>query len=408
MVGLGSTADPRALVPGNPAVVRGLAASFTSRAERAEVAADQLAAVRVPSWSGEAADAFGEVMSAQPRSWRITADALTSAAGSLNEYADVLSAAQADAETAIDLWTQAGAATAAAARHHEQAVQTYQRAIGAGRQAVTPDPYVDAGAPLRRQAQDLLASAQSAVRTQGDVAAAALGRIEVTDRWLLDGGTASQFLTSSGSTSGSLFTWDPVKGEGKWGLASASGELNAWEGRIWGEARKGGTTLSGDLEARLGADGSAKVGLEDGTLKVGASGRAGVIVEGQGRVSNEGGTTEINLDALGGLSSGLGANIGRDGVTGSAELFGGAKVGVDGSSEIAGVGVDSKVEVWRGYGFTYDFTYGRDDEGKFRFGWTGGYAQNVGMAGSAVFTVDPDDLWRRVQEAVPFIAGTGD
>jgi len=30
------------------------------------------------------------------------------------------------------------------------------------------------------------------------------------------------------------------------------------------------------------------------------------------------------------------------------------------------------------------------------------------MAGSAVFTVDPDDLWRRVQEAVPFIAGTGD
>lgn len=406
MAGLGSTSDPRTLVPGNPAVVRGLAAAFTSRSERAEAAADGLGAVRIPSWSGDAADAFDEVMSAQPRSWRITADALTAAAGSLSGYADVLTAAQSDAATAIDLWAQAEAATAAASRNHQRAVETYQRAIAAGRQAVTPDPYVDAGAPLRQQAQDLLETARSAVRTQGDVAAASIGRIEVTDRWLLDGGTSSEFLTSSGSTSGSLFTWDPVKGEGRWGLASASGEANAWEGRVWGEARKGGTTLSGEVEARVGADGTANIGVEDGTVKVGASGRLGVIVEGQGRVANEGGTTEINLDALGGLSSGLGANIGRDGVKGSAELFGGAKVGVDGSSEVAGIGIDSKVEAWRGYGFKYDFTYGRDDEGKFRFGWTGGYAQNAGMAGSVVFTVDPADLWRRVQEAVPFIAGT--
>ena len=48
MAGLGSTSDPRTLVPGNPAVVRGLAAAFTSRSERAEAAADGHGAVQIP------------------------------------------------------------------------------------------------------------------------------------------------------------------------------------------------------------------------------------------------------------------------------------------------------------------------------------------------------------------------
>lgn len=406
MAELGSTTDPRALVPGNPAVARGLAASFTDRSARAEDAARRLSLVRVPSWTGEAADSFEEVMAAQPRSWRITADGLTTAARLLSDYAEALGAAQADAALAIETWARGESATADSARSHQDSVRRFHQAVSDGRSAIAPDPYVDAGAPLRREAQDLLEGARSAVKQAGDVAAAAFGRIEVTDLWLFDGATSSDWLTASGSTSGSLFRWDPVKGEGSWGLASAQGEANLWEGRAWGEARRGGTTLSGEIEARVGIDGEAKAGLDDGNLKLGASGRAGVIVEGEGRFANEGGETALSLKGFGGASAGLGTSIGKDGVSSEADLFVGGKYGTDLSGKIGPIDVTGTVEGWNGYGLKADYDIGRNEDGDWVFGGSAGAARQHGLGYKVHFTVDPDDLWASIQQALPFLDET--
>lgn len=406
MVSLADTTDPRALVPGNAAVVHGFAAALSARATRAEEAASSLAGIRVPSWTGESADAFWEVMNAQPRSWRITGDALSSAAGVLTGYADVLVDAQADAATAIELWAQAEAATQEADQTYRKAARAFQQAVAAGRSAIAPDPFVDSGAPLRREAQDLLAAARAAVDNAGASAARAIQGLQVTDRWLLDGGTSSEALTAEGSTSGSVFSWDPRTGEARWGLGTATGEAWLWKGRAWGEATKGGTTLSGEVEGGIGATGEAKAGVEDGQLRLGASGKAGVLLEGTGRIVNEGGSAELGFDALAGLSGETGLTVGKDGVSGKAEAFAGGKIGIDGGGTVGPVDVTGRVEAWRGYGVTADYEVGRDDDGRWVLGGKAGYAQGTGTALSVRMTVDPADLWRAAQEVLPFIRET--
>lgn len=403
---LGATSDPRALVPGNPVVVYGFATALSGRAARAEEAADRLADVRVPSWTGESADAFWAVMEAQPRQWRTTADALTAAASALTGYADVLAAAQADASAAIDLWDRAQAATQEADRAHRAAVRAFQQAVISGRNALTPDPFVDAGAPLRDEALDVLASARAAVADAGAAAARAIEGLQVTAPWLLDGGTSSQWLTAEGSTSGSVFSWDPRTGEGRWGLGSAQGEAWLWKGRAWGEASRGGTTFSGEVEGGLGATGEAKAGIQDGELRLGASGRAGALVEGTGRVVNEGGEAEIGFDALAGVSADTGLAVGKNGVTGKSELFAGGKVGFDGGGQLGPVDVTGRVEAWRGYGYVVDYQIGTDESGAWVVGGKAGYGQGTGTAISVGFKVDPADLVRAAQEVLPFLRET--
>lgn len=406
MAELGTTSDPRALVPGDPASAEGLSAALTARAARADEAADELAAVRVPSWRGEAADAFDEVMAAQPRSWRIAADALSSAARHLSDFAEALAAAQSEAGRAIALWNEAEAATEQAAQAREDALLRYQQAAAGGMSPVMLGPFTDPGGPGRCEAQAVLDAARDAVSQAGDAAAAGITRIEVTDRWLLDGGTSSEWLTASGSAGGSLFRWDPRKGEGHWGLASASGEATIWKGRAWGEAKRGGTTLSGEVSAQLGAEGDAKVGIQDGTVQLGASGRAGVTVEGKGSMQNEGGTVELSVDGSAGVAAEAGVAAGRNGITSKNEVFVGGKAGSDLSGEIGPVDVTGRVEAWRGYGLKADWDFGRNDKGEWEFGGAAGAARGQGVGWSLHFTVDPDDLWAGVQHVLPFLSET--
>lgn len=409
---LGTTTDPRALVPGDPAAVRADAALLTDQATGVEETADALAAVRVEGWAGDAADAFWGVLDVQPRSWRVTADALTEAASQLTGYADVLTAAQTSAATAIDLWADAQAATEAATTSHNRQVDAYNAAArawnasdGSGPRPVAPGPFVDPGADGRAEAEQVLADARDSVRSAGDDAAQALGRIVVSDRWVVRTDAGTEVGAREGSTQNTLFEVDPATGERKIGLVSADGSITWYKASAEVEARYG--QWYGKAEAAFEAgslEGEAALGIQDATLVAEASGSA-AVVRGTASASAGGdyGHVGAEAEAFVGAYAEAGVQVGAQGVGANVAGFAGARAEGSVEAEVAGIGGKGTAEAWAGWGAEADVGITQGKDGTWTIGVKGGAAVGLGGSLGAEITVDPGGVVDAVGDAVDWV-----
>ncbi|MGH8902352.1 MAG: putative T7SS-secreted protein [Egibacteraceae bacterium] len=173
---LGQTADPKALIGGDPAAVRATIGVLDKFGDALVTAGNGLIQLDDGGWTGQAADAFHEWFDGEPARWIGCGEAFSSAATALTIYVGVLEWAQGQAGEAIRLWSEAQAATARAKADHQREVEAAnQQAAAAG--TVAPSiPFVDPGEAKRTEAQGLLATARSQLHTAGEQANTTVGQ----------------------------------------------------------------------------------------------------------------------------------------------------------------------------------------------------------------------------------------
>lgn len=403
MAELGSTTDPVALVPGRPASVQADADALTARSEQLEAAATALSRVRTPGWSGPAADAFESEMGKQPRSWRVTADALTDAAAALTAYAGVLTTAQSDAAEAIALWAQGQTATANARAAHDRAVSAYQTSAGTPNPSPQPAPFADPGADLRAEAQRLLDDARGSVTDEGDTAAQKLGRIVVSDSAIVHNEAGTGGPSAEGSTSGSLFTVDPETGEVSLDLASAEGQAALFTADASTLAKYGQLYAKAEAGLMIGAKGEAKIGIEEWTALAEASGSVGVHGEAGASAGFDYGKVGVTASGLLGAEAEAGITLGKQGVNATVGGFAGAKGEVGAEAELAGIGAEATVDGRAGIGAEATAGVKQNPDGSWTVKVKAGLAFGLGAGGSASINVDPQGLTDAVGDAASFI-----
>lgn len=405
MAELGGTTDPKALVPGTPSSVLADAQAMTDRAVQLDDAADALAKVRVPDWTGVAADAFWSQMNAQPKSWRITADALTDAAGRLTRYADVLTLAQADAAEAIDLWEQGETATDEAVAAYNRAVTAHNSSLATPSPSPAPAPFVDPGGDLRAQAQQLLDAARRSVQQEGDTVAEALAEIVVSDAAVVHDEASSKGPDASGSTSGPLFTIDPETGEVTLDVASAEGQASLFSAEASTLAKYGSLYAGAEASTMIGAKGEAAFGVEDWTFDAHAEGSVGIHGDASAKAGFEHGEVGVNASGLAGAYAEAGVQIGKEGVHGTLGGFAGAKGEVGADVQVGGIGVEAGVEGWAGAGAEAGVHVGPNPDGSWTVKVNAGAAVGLGGGAELGITVDPQGVVDAAEDAAEWIGG---
>ncbi len=163
MTELGDTQDPRALIPGDPAVVGHTAKTLRHYGEVLVDAGQGLKRIDDGGWQGQAADAFHDFFEGHPGEWMRSGDGFVAAADAVEDYLPVLEWAQREAAEAITVWSEGVAAT-------EQAREAYEREVAQREQtgAPPPAPFSDPGAAKREQARSMLAAAREQVHAVGD------------------------------------------------------------------------------------------------------------------------------------------------------------------------------------------------------------------------------------------------
>lgn len=107
MPDLGETADPAALVPGDPHAVRATQAAMARLGTALVGAGHGLRRIDTGDWQGEAADSFRRVFDPVPAHWARTGEAFLDAADAIGDYVEVLAWAQGEAEVAVADWAGA-------------------------------------------------------------------------------------------------------------------------------------------------------------------------------------------------------------------------------------------------------------------------------------------------------------
>lgn len=157
MAELGETADPRALVPGDPAVIGETVSRLRQYGRLLSEAGEGLRRIDDGGWTGQAADAFRDFFDGHPGEWIRSGDAFTAAADALEPYQRVLEWGQQQAAEAVRTWTEGRAATDRAAAAYE--------AESASRPPDSPPmpPFSDPGAEKRQHAESMLGLAREQV-----------------------------------------------------------------------------------------------------------------------------------------------------------------------------------------------------------------------------------------------------
>jgi uncharacterized protein YukE len=408
---LGSTSDPAALVPGDPAAVRADADVLTARSTELDEAADAIADVRTPGWEGYAADAYAGVMDRQPRSWRRTADALTSAATELTTYADALVAAQSRAADAIALWDEALEETATATADHNRRVTAYNTALRASRTSgrptivpYPPGPFHDPSVAKRAEAQAIVSDARDAVRRAGDDAVHVLTGIVVSDDAVISTEAGTQQGKAEADAPGPLITIDS-DGKVKIGLVSVDGSISWFSAAAGAEARYGSWFAKAEAEVEfLKAEASAGAGWEDGELFAKASAGA-YLVDASASASAGGRYANVDVGARGtvGAYAEAGVTLGMDGVGANVEAFVGGKAEVSGSVEVVGVGVGATADVRYGIGVEADVGVTKNDDGSWTLDLSAGASIGLGAGFDTEITIDPKALTDAIGDAADWI-----
>lgn len=145
--------DPDTLIPGSAPAIATAVDSWLELGKDADEAARALRKLPTPDgWTGEAMRAYENHVGEQSKSWELLAEALTAAAGALQQYSSTLIWAKDQAKRAIETWAAASTAEAAAP-------------------FLAPSP--DVGS-LRQEAWAILEHARSELKVAGDHAALVL------------------------------------------------------------------------------------------------------------------------------------------------------------------------------------------------------------------------------------------
>ncbi|MGW3205414.1 putative T7SS-secreted protein [Streptomyces sp. NPDC001135] len=417
---LGSTSDPKDLIPGDPGKLTGLATTLTGWSKKFEKIGDGLRDLRIQGWTGQASDVFWPTLAKEKTNWYLAADAMSGAAQQITSYSSTLDWAQKQAHTAIEQWKSG---------HHDTAETT----LRAAQKQLRPE-----AEKLTRKLDDL---AGGAAHSPGWLTKA---RQQVDDwKWLEDRGV--------GKTSQNRWKWETRKWLGgessrwhqekEWGkdadgnwfvrskpsaepgdpaapggktnltvkLAEWTGDANVWSDGVSKEGSVGGVKLKGAAGVSvLGVDGAAGASITNGRLQAGVSGSA-YLAQASANGSAEWGIAAAQADgkAYVGAEASANVGVGKDGLHAGAEAFAGAKATGSVSADVGGVGAGVTGEAWAGVGASANADLGMKD-GKFTIGGELGVGLGVGGKVSFDVTVDPHKMVDSVGDAADWVGDTWD
>ncbi|MGW1917408.1 putative T7SS-secreted protein [Streptomyces sp. NPDC002076] len=421
---LGSTSDPKDLIPGDPGKLHDLATTLNGWSKKFEKIGDSLRDLKIPGWTGQASDAFWPTLGKEKTNWYLAADAMSGAAKQISSYSSTLGWAQGQASAAIKQWSSGDHAAA------ETTLKAAQKQL---------KPEVEA---LTKKLDDLAGG------TAHSPAWLKEARQQVDDwKWLQD--------HSVGRTSQNRWNWETEhwapKGDGEhrtekvWGkdengnwfvrdkpadtgedgeeratpgkktntnikLAEWSGGANAWStGDDWETSFLGDGKIKGSMGfAALGVDGSAGASVTNGRLQAGVSASAYLAqVSSSGNAEYGMAAVQGEAKAYAGADASATVGVGKDGLHAGAEAFAGAKATGSLSADVGGVGAGASGEAWAGVGASADADLGMKD-GKFTIGGELGVGLGVGGKLSCDVTVDPHKMVDSVGDAADWVGDTWD
>jgi hypothetical protein len=412
---LGSTNDPKKLVPGDVGKLDHLETALNKWSEKFDGIGNGLRDVRIKGWVGQASDVFWPTLAKEKNNWYFASDAMSGAAKAVKSYAFTLSWAQGQAGTAIDKWK---------AGEHEAAEQL----LNAARKQLKQE-----AATLAKKLNDLAGSASDSpdwlVATRSGVDA---------KKWASDHGVAKSAISPTAWTKEKKkwvtdadshwrrrekeFGKDadnnwylrnkPRPGEdgepatpGKkadWNIKIAewTGQASAWSAGVSGQTTAGGATLQGAAGVQtLGVDGSVGASIANGQLQAGVSGTA-YLAQASANGSLTYGVVGAQAEgkAFVGADASAKASVGKDGLHAGAEAFAGAKATGSVSADVAGVGVGTTGEGWAGAGAEAKADLGMKD-GKFTVGGEVGVGLGLGGKVGVNVTVDPGKVVHSLGDA---------
>ncbi|MFF4020960.1 putative T7SS-secreted protein [Streptomyces sp. NPDC001843] len=401
---LGSTTDPKELIPGDTGKLATLASTLTSWSKKFDKIGDGLRDVKIPGWRGQASDAFWPTLSKEKTNWYLASDAMSGAADAVTSYSSTLGWAQKQASTAIEQWKSGD---------HEAA----QTTLNAARKQLKPE--------LEKLTKKLGDLAGGTSHSPGWLVDA---RQRVDDwKWLADHGV--------GKTSQNRWKWETQKWRGgddgrfhkekEWGKdadgnwfirnkpaadpevadpadpgknTNLTVKLAEWQGgaNAWSDGVSKDGSFAGDGKYKVGAgvsvlgvDGSAGASITNGRLQAGLSGSAYLAqASANGSVEYGYAAAQAEGKAYAGAEASATLGAGKDGLHAGAEAFAGAKATGSVSGDVAGVGAGVGGEAWAGAGASASADLGMKD-GKFTIGGEVGVGLGVGGKVSFDVTVDP-------------------
>lgn len=399
---LGSTKDPKELIPGDVHALTELADTMKHWSDKFDKVGSNLRDVKIPDWNGQASDAFWKSLNGEKSNWYIASDHMSAASKAITSYVGVLSWAQQQAADAIDKWD---AGDHAGAQHVLNTART-QVEHEAGTLS-TKLKELSGGA---KDSPSWLTQAQQLAKDLG------LGQTTVKEDelWQYGNNPADKNKRKWGYQDPNATGEDPDAEKKKisWSvkIAEVSGGANVWSADAKGETTVGGIKLSGSAGVTvLGLDGSAAAGVTDGNLELKATASA-YLAKAEASGSAEYGILGLQAQGsafVGGTAEAK-ATIGKDGVHAGAEAFAGAKAEGSASADVGGIGAGVTGEAWAGVGASASADFGKGPDGKFHIG--GELGAGLGVGGKVGFqvTVDPGEVIDTVGDAADAVGDAWD
>ncbi|WP_406516753.1 putative T7SS-secreted protein [Streptomyces sp. NBC_00134] len=398
---LGSTDDPKDLIPGEVSKLGEIETAFNSWSDKFEKIGDGLRDLRIKGWVGQASEAFWPTLTKEKTNWYFASDAMSGAAKAVHSYSSMLSWAQGQAGTAIDKW-KSGDHEAA-----ETLLKGAQKQVKEETEKLTQKLHDLAGDT--KDSPDWLTAIRSGVDAKkwledhgvGKSAIAPASWKKENQRWFGTpenprrrdkewgkGEDGKWYFRDKAEPAGAddETTPEKKKPEVSIKIAEWSGKASVWSDGIDGDGKWGDAKYKYAAGAQaLGVDGSAGLSVTDGRFKAGVSGTA-YLAQASANGSVEYGVAAVQGEAKAFVGADASANVsvGKDGVHAGAEAFAGAKATGSASADVAGVGVGATAEGWAGVGAEGHGDLGMKD-GKFTVG--GDVGVGLGLGGKAGFEV---------------------
>ncbi|WP_370416076.1 putative T7SS-secreted protein [Streptomyces fradiae] len=183
---LGQTDDKTKLIYGSADKINATATRLRAFQKAFDDAGGGLKGLDAGEMKGATADALRTAVGTQPPKWFTASDACEKAAGAVESFADTVTWAQGQAQTAIDKWKEGTKASEDAADAHKKKVEDYNNAVERfnsqpadkqDRSTIPPRPgetFDDPGKKLMKEAQDILAEARKQRNSAAETARSAV------------------------------------------------------------------------------------------------------------------------------------------------------------------------------------------------------------------------------------------